>query len=39
VTLFQDFPAVENIKVQWVSETGAGERVLSRNQSSLTFDR
>lgn len=38
LTLFRDFPGVEKVTLQWVSETGAGERVLSRNKSSLTFD-
>lgn len=38
VTLFQDFPGIEKMTVQWVSDTGAGEDVLTRDKSHVTFN-
>lgn len=37
VALFQNFPGVEKVTVQWAAEAGAGERVLTRIQSSLNL--
>lgn len=38
VMLFQDFPGIEKMTVQWVSGTGAGEDVLTRDKSRVTFN-
>lgn len=37
MALFDDFPGVEKVTVQWLLDTEAGERVLNRNRVGLRF--
>lgn len=38
LALFRDFPAVEKVTVQWLTEAAAGERILTRAKPRLRFD-